>query len=247
MVMHARIVVVALALAMTPCAILHAQSPQPQPQPTPPKFSQLKPGAAIESPMRLVVLPNVAPNRFAWVDDGGTTVLRVESVAGAGSLGVPLSASRETGARLEWRWKVDRALENADMRTKAGDDFAARLYVFFDVPLDTLPFLDRQKIRLARWAAKGEVPTAALCYVWDNRQAIGHSAWSPYTTRVRMVVLRNGADVGAWRNESRDVAADFKAAFGFDMPAITGVALGADTDNTGERATVWFGDVAFTR
>ena len=46
-------------------------------------------------------------------------------------------------------------------------------------------------------------------------------------------------------NESRDVAADFKAAFGIEPPAITAVAVGNDTDNTGEHVTTWYGDVAF--
>jgi hypothetical protein len=43
------------------------------------------------------------------------------------------------------------------------------------------------------------------------------------------------------------VAADFRAAFGVDPPAITGVAVGNDTDNTGERMTTWFGDIGFRK
>ena len=96
-------------------------------------------------------------------------------------------------------------------------------------------------------AAK-DVPTAALCYVWDNKHAVGYSRPSPYTTRVQMIVLQSGAaHAGTWVNESRDVAADFKTAFGFDAPAITGVAVGSDTDQTRESVRTWFGDVVLTK
>ena len=44
----------------------------------------------------------------------------------------------------------------------------------------------------------------------------------------------------------RDVAADFRAAFGEAPPRITGIAVSADTDNTGERVTALFGDLRFT-
>ena len=63
-----------------------------------------------------------------------------------------------------------------------------------------------------------------------------------------MVVLESGnARAGSWVAESRDVEADFRAAFGLPekaaVPAIDGVALSADTDQTGESVTAWFGDV----
>ena len=119
---------------------------------------------------------------------------------------------------------------------------------FFDVPLDSLSFVERSKIRLARAVAGADVPTAALCYVWDNTHPVGHTQWSPYTNRVRIMVLQTGgANINKWMKESRDVAADFKAAFGFDAPAVTGVAVGNDTDNTDDNVTTWFGDVKFIK
>ena len=64
---------------------------------------------------------------------------------------------------------------------------------------------------------------------------------------MRIVVLENGRDAGRWKDEKRDVSADFRAAFGAQwsgpLPAVTGVALGNDTDQTGESVTAWFGDV----
>jgi hypothetical protein len=173
-------------------------------------------------------------------------VLEVRSRHSAGAATYHLRAPAE-GASVAWRWKVDRVIASADMETREGDDFAARVYVFFDVPLASIPLSDRVKVRLARWIYGQELPTAAICYVWDNRHARGTSRWSPYSNRVRMIVLESGeANAGRWIDEKRDVAADFRAAFGPQwkgpLPAITGVAAGNDTDQTGESVTARFGD-----
>jgi hypothetical protein len=91
------------------------------------------------------------------------------------------------------------------------------------------------------------VPTAALCYVWDNHHPVGTSQWNPYTDRVRMIVLESGsARAGGWVEERRDLERDFRTWFpesSHPVPAITGVAAGNDTDQTGEAATAWFGDL----
>jgi hypothetical protein len=214
-----------------------------------PLFSALKPGQSLPKPFHFIALPKIKHNAISLVDDAGTTVLKVESSNSAGSMGIPLAATVAVGnTTLEWRWKANRTLEKADMSKKLGDDFAGRVYVFFDVPLDSLSFVERSKIRLARAVAGADVPTAALCYVWDNTHAVGHTQWSPYTNRVRMIVRQTGgANVNQWVKESRDVAADFKAAFGFDAPAVTGVAVGNDTDNTDDTVTTWFGDIKFIK
>ena len=90
------------------------------------------------------------------------------------------------------------------------------------------------------------MPDAALNYVWDNRQPVGTSMPNAYTDRTRMIVLRSGTgDAGGWVIERRDVADDFKRAFG-EVPAqLSGIALASDTDNTGERARAGFAEFRF--
>ena len=212
-------------------------------------FSKLTPGQTMPKDFRMVSYPNVKPNQFALVLDEGKTVLKVNSNNSAGSMAVPIALlGGQTGTTLQWRWKVDRILEKADMDEALGDDHSARLYVFFDVPLESLSLADRTRIRLARSISGVDVPTAALCYVWDNKHRVGYTAWSPFTRQLRKIVLQSGPEtVGQWRVETRDVAADFKQAFGFDAPAITGISVGNDTDNTDDRVTAWFGDVGFKK
>ena len=175
-------------------------------------------------------------------------MVRVRAVAAAGGVSHALFADPADAPRIAWRWKVDRALEKAAWGVRSGDDYAARVYVAFDFPLDRLSFLERAALRLARLVHGDEVPAAAICYVWANAVAPGAAGWNPYASRVRMVALRSGNDqAGRWVEESRDLEADFRAAFGeaagARVPRITGIALSSDTDQTLESATAWFGDV----
>jgi hypothetical protein len=193
-------------------------------------------------------LPNIEPARFDVVESAETRVLRIVADAAASSLTLPVPVTIDDGSRLAWRWKIANVVESSDITTKDGDDFAARLYVFFDLPLDVLTFTQRTKVRLARWLYGDQVPTAALCYVWGNREPVGTSAWNAYTDRVRVIVLRNADDpVGSWQTERRDLAADFEQAFSVPAPAVSGIAVAADTDQTGERVTAWFGDIRLER
>lgn len=206
-------------------------------------FSALAPGELPE-PWRLLTLSNVKPAEVALVADGATTVLRVHSTAASGSAGLSIDESPR-GLALAWRWKVDRVVHAADMARRTGDDYAARVYVFFDVPRSELPWNTRIKIAALELVYGKPIPTAAICYVWDNRYPVGTAQWNVYSDRVRMVVLRSGsAEAGEWRDERRDLVADYRAAFGAggELPRMSGIAAGNDTDQTGERATAWFGD-----
>lgn len=213
-------------------------------------FSSAKPGATLPEGWSVRHAGKVPPPRTSLVDDGGATVLEVESEAAAGAVVHGALVDPVATPMLAWRWKVDRVVEKANLETREGDDFAARVYVFFDMPLEALPFAARVKVRVARLIYGESVPAAALCYVWDNRHPVGTSAWNPYADRVRMIVLQSGAaNAGHWVAERRDVAADFHAAFGEHWsgppPHVSGIAAGNDTDQTGEHVVARFGDFRF--
>lgn len=210
-------------------------------------FSAMPPGPALPPGWRELRVPRAPPADIALVGDAGATVLRVRSRAAAGAAAFKARVSLGGRPVLAWRWKVERTVKGADMNRREGDDFAARVYVFFDVPEEELPFGARVKSSLARLLHGEDLPTAALCYVWDNRHAPGATTWNPYTDRVRTVVVESGeARAGEWVEARRDLEADFRAAFGAQwrkpVPALTGIAAGNDTDQTGESATAWFAD-----
>lgn len=219
---------------------------QPAPGPLAP-FSAAAPGDPIPAPWRHQPLPKVArQNRFDLVADGGATVLRVRSDAAASTLAHPLDVDPARTPGLAWRWKVSGPVAGSDFRRKAGDDYAARVYVLFDYPPERLPAGERIALALARTLYGDDLPAAAIAYVWGTAQAAGAIAPNPYTSRVRMIVVDSGAErAGQWVEVRRDVAADFRAAFGESAPRVVGLAVSADTDNTGERVTTLFGDLRF--
>lgn len=194
-------------------------------------------------------LPKVErANEFTVLVQEGRPVLHVRSASSASSWVAKTAVDAQQRPFLHWRWKVSRSLAGSDLRTRQGDDYAARLYVFFDQPLERLSLGDRLRIQASRALSGVEVPAAALCYVWGGAQPAGTTAWNPYTDRVRMIVVDSG-DTGAlqWRAASRDLRRDWQEAFGGPLPMVSGVAVGADTDNTGDTVQAWFADLGFSR
>jgi hypothetical protein len=213
-----------------------------------PRFSTSPAGGGFPAGWRLVPIGNVKPIEATLVADAGTTVVRIRAEAAAGSLAHRLDADTARAPVLRWRWKVDRVPSRADLRTREGDDYAARVYVAFHVPEAALAFGERVRLAFGRLLYGEDLPAAALCYVWDNRHPPGTSAWNAHSAQVRMIVVEQGeARAGRWVQAERDVEADWRAAFGTrypgPVPRIAGVAISADTDQTGEAVTAWFGDL----
>ena len=210
-------------------------------------FSKAAPGTAPPAGWKHQVLPKVKQaNRFALVADEGVTVLQVSSKASASSWLAPLNVPPSQASILRWRWKVSQSLPASDLRSKEGDDYAARLYVTFDLPLERLSGLDQLRIESARLISGTDIPAASICYVWGHAQAVGAHGPNPYTDRVHMKVLDSGPEhAGQWRELRVNLAQDWAQAFGGPMPPVNGIALSADTDNSGSSVQAWFGDVRF--
>ena len=126
------------------------------------------------------------------------------------------------------------------------DDQVARIYVYFERSEDEMTLKERARFKLGR-ARKGKQQlSAALCYVWDNRHPVGSIFDSAETPFVAVVVAANGdAPLGKWISLQRDVTEDYHRAFNAAPTRITGIAVSVDTDDTGESATTWFGDIDF--
>lgn len=128
---------------------------------------------------------------------------------------------------LEWRWRVDALpAAGAPETSRAGDDFAARLYAVRDGGV-------------LRWR------TRALNYVWTRGQERGADWPNPFAAQAHMVALRNAGDAGRWHVERRDLRADFRRFHGLDLDTLDAVAIMTDCDNTGGRAEAWYGSIRF--
>ncbi len=195
------------------------------------------PGDAPVAPWHPVGLPaqTKPATQFSVVSLDGKRVLRIEASASYGNLVHPLQEA--PGAhKLSWRWRLDEAIPGADLRRREGDDSPIKVCALFDLPLQAVPFVERQVLRVARMRSGDVLPAASVCYVWDAHLAPGTLLDNAFTRRVRMVVLRGPeAPLQTWVNETRDLWADFKRLFGDEadsVPPLVGIAVGADADNT---------------
>jgi hypothetical protein len=230
------------ALAVTSAAAPPADAADP----APPRFSAMTAGAEVAGWRPLRPAAGAPDTLYTLVEDRGTVVLRADADRSMSGLVHAVRVQVSEFPVLRWRWKVAGVVADADIATRAGDDYAARIYVLFDYPARRLPLATRAKLGLAEALHGQPIPTAALNYVWDNRQPVGTIRPNAYTDRARMVVVRSGAaGAGEWHVETRDLAADFRAAFGEEPPDVVAVAIATDTDNTGGRITAWYGDIEF--
>jgi hypothetical protein len=203
-------------------------------------------GGAPPPPWRVVQISRkVPPTSYRRATVAGVPAIEARAEGSMALLARPISVDLAVTPVLCWRWLVDAPVAKADMTKKSGDDYAARLYVSFDVADGAMSGGTRLKLKLARSLFGGDVPDAALNYVWDNRYPVGTSRKSAYTDRAQLIVAETGAGrAGQWVSERADVALDFARAFGGTARPIQ-LAVASDTDNTGGAARAAFAGIHF--
>lgn len=200
---------------------------------------------------------NLPPSKFEAGQVDQQPGLKVSTDA---SYGTWVQASRGPApGLLQWRWRLDEPLSGgkraANLLSKDGDDAALKVCVMFDHALDRVPFLERTVLRIARSASGENLPAATVCYVWDSAGAAPQQGVNPYTRRVRFMSLQGrNSPLTRWVSESRDVAQDFAELFADELPQgaqtqranlppVTAVLIGADSDNTASKSTGWVADL----
>lgn len=154
-------------------------------------------------------------------------LIEAESEAAASGLFRKIEVDLRRTPYLNWSWRVDRPLSIDNERNRAGDDFAARLYVVKDGGL-------------VFWR------TSAINYVWSGSQDRGSEWPNPFTDRAMMHVQRGREDSGRWHTEKRNVGEDFLRLFGTEINHIDAVAIMTDTDNSGGKVKAWYGEIWFS-
>jgi len=201
----------------------------------------------VPAPWRVVQLEKkVSPTRYRVIHWDDAFAIEATAEHSMALLARPVEIDLNRTPVLCWRWRVDAPLVKADMATKAGDDYAARVYVTFSMPSSALDFMTRAKLKLARSIYGDDVPDAAINYVWDNRYPVGTRKPNAYTGRTRMIVAESGAaNAGKWIVARHDVLQDAVAEFSSGEVRLIQLSVAADTDNTGESARSGFADFHF--
>ena len=216
------------------------------------RFSALKPGSAIPAQWVPLTFRNSETlTRYTLVSDNGSTVLKAESSKSASGLIRRFDERRieiKDFPILKWRWKVGNLIKGADIATREGDDYPARVYVTFRYDPERAGVGMRMQYGLAKSLYGEYPPHAGINYVWDGRAPVGTMLPNAYTARAMMFVVESGARrVGEWVEMERNVYEDYKRAFKEEPPPVSGIAVMTDTDQTAEAATAWYGDIELRR
>lgn len=158
------------------------------------------------------------------IHESGRSVIQAHSKAAASGLIKKVNLDPTRFRYLHWSWKIDHTIDKGNEKTKAGDDYAARVYVVFPGRFF--------------WQTK------AINYIWANHLPQGEAIVNPFTANAMMVAVESGPDkAGQWQNVVRDVLSDYRRLFGEEPRAIGAIAIMTDTDNTAAEATGWYGDM----
>ena len=213
------------------------------------RFSAAVPGTEFPENWKPLTFPKIKRHTvYTLIRDGDVVIVKAMSEASSSGLKREITIDPKEYPIAQWRWKIGNILKRSDVTRKDGDDYPARLYITFAYDSAKVNVFEKAKYETARLLYGQYPPLGALNYIWDSKAAKGAVVPNPYTARAIMIVVESGAaNVNRWVTEERNVYEDYKAAFGEEPPLISGLAVMTDTDNTGESATAFYGDIVFKK
>ncbi|OGW82050.1 MAG: hypothetical protein A3G33_04700 [Omnitrophica bacterium RIFCSPLOWO2_12_FULL_44_17] len=146
----------------------------------------------------------------------GEMVLYAESHGKSSALCKEMRVSVQSNPQLIWEWRALKFPTNKENKTfgaSKDSDYAGRVYVMFD--------------------GLNPLFSEIIQYIWDDHFPEGTQTSSPYTKRVKLLVVRSGPS-SEWKTEKRDIVSDYKMLYGKTPKSnIRGIAVMTDSDDTG--------------
>lgn len=189
-------------------------------------------------------LPGKTATRYSWTEKDGRPALEAASERSASIWRKRLEPAVLSIGEVGFSWWVQDLIPNASVADIDHEDAVARVIFGFAGDIGQLPLRTRMKFELAQ-ALTGEVPPyATLMYVWDSKLPVGTVVINPRSDRIRKIVVDSGPlELRRWRDHRRDLAADFRLAFGEAPGSLISMAVMTDTDNNRATARTWYGVV----
>jgi hypothetical protein len=185
---------------------------------------------------------------YILIKEDNVVVVKAVAEASASGLTRKVKINPKEHPIVQWRWKVANILEKGDVHKKEGDDYPARIYITFEYDPSKLSFFEKAKYETIKLLYGQYPPLAAINYIWESKAPVGTMVPNPFTDRVMMFVVETGpSKLNQWVNEEKNIFEDYKKAFGQEPPMISGIAIMTDTDNTGESAVAYYGDILFKK
>jgi Protein of unknown function (DUF3047) len=191
-----------------------------------------------------VHLPGKRPTDYRQDLKEGRLAWFAHSEASASMVRKRLQLPPQQLGMVEFSWWVDRLVPGADLSEAGQGDSPARVVFAFDGDHGRLSMKNRMLFELATGLGGEPPPFATLMYVWANDAEPESVIINPRTDRIRKIVVESGAGrLQQWRTYRRDLAADYRRAFGEEPGPLLGVAYMTDSDNMSASARTWYGEV----
>ena len=212
-------------------------------------FSNAAPSGPWPDGWKPLTFPKIPQHTtYSLVRDGDRVAVKATSQASSSGYTKEILIDPKEYPIIQWQWKVSNVLKAGDVATKDGDDYPARIYVTFQYDSAKVSLFGKAKYEAAKLIYGRYPPLGALNYIWESRAPVGTAVPNPYTEQVHMIVVESGpTKLNTWLTEERNVYEDYKRAFGEEPPMISGIAIMTDTDNTGESAEAYYGDIVLKR
>ena len=167
---------------------------------------------------------------YQLVKENQTTILKATANTSASGLFKEMEIDLTTHPYLNWTWRADKLHPPLAERTKAGDDYVARIYVVV-------------KGGLLFWK------TRAINYVWSSSEKQGAIWPNAFAGKNAMLLAVRSSDAkpGVWYREKRNVYKDMKTLFGEEIKTIHAIAIMTDSDNSKDFVAASYGDISFSR
>jgi Protein of unknown function (DUF3047) len=191
-----------------------------------------------------VPLPGKPRTAYRWEVQPEGRVLVARAEGSASMYRKRLARPRATVSDVEFAWWTQALPDGGDVGSAEASDAAARVMFAFGGDHAKLSARNHLLFELAH-ALTGETPPfATLAYVWDTQAPVGRLVVHPRSDRMRKIVVETGRDgLGQWRRYRRNLAADYRLAFGEAPGPLLAVAVMTDSDNTRSQLTTRYRDI----
>jgi len=208
------------------------------------RFSRLQPWSRdLDGWEPFIVERGAKPTRYRLATVDGEVALEADAPKGFGSgLWRKIHINPREHPIIEWRWRVPRDSMGAASRESP----PVRLSLGFDGDASRLDVEDRVKLRMAKALTEHGLPYASLLYVWKNDRKPETVYASPYTDRVRHIVVESGAQrADQWVTVRRNLLEDYRRVFGEEPGDLVGVGIMTDFGDDGSPRRAFYGDIRF--
>jgi len=210
----------------------------------PPGVDADSPPAPARDGWHAVALPGKEATRYRWTHKDGRVALAALSESSASMYRQHVQRPPDTLGDVSFSWWVQDLVAGGSVADAAREDAPARVMFAFGGDTSRLPMRTRALFELAEALTGERPPYATLMYVWDAQAPVGSVIVNPRSDRIRKIVVDSGpAELRRWRQHRRNLAADFRLAFGEEPGALASIAVMTDSDNTRSRAASWYGPV----